>query len=65
MAQSKSTIKKEAFGHYAELFLGISKYIIYLVEIILDYFAVVPSACKYWGPCVKWARGGCLCLSHK
>ena len=35
---------KEAIWHYAELFLGISKYIIYLVEIILDYFAVVPSS---------------------
>ena len=35
---------KEAIRHYAELFLGISKYIIYLVEIILDYFAVVPSS---------------------
>ena len=56
---------KEAIRHYAELFLGISKYIIYLVEIILDYFAMVPSVCKYWGPCVKWARGGCLCLSHE
>ena len=56
---------KEAIRHYAELFLGISKYTIYLVEIILDYFAVVPSVCKYWGPCVKWARGGCLCLSHE
>ena len=35
---------KEVIRHYAELFLGISKYIIYLVEIILDYFAVVPSS---------------------
>ena len=35
---------KEAIWLYAELFLGISKYIIYLVEIILDYFAVVPSS---------------------
>ena len=43
-------INKEAIRHYAELFLGISKYNIYLVEIILDYFAVVPSVCKYWGP---------------
>ena len=35
---------KEAIRHYAKLFLGISKYIIHLVEIILDYFAVVPSS---------------------
>ena len=35
---------KEAIWLYAELFLGISKYIIYPVEIILDYFAVVPSS---------------------
>ena len=41
---------KEAIRHYAELFLGISKYNICLVEIILDYFSVVPSVCKYWGP---------------
>ena len=46
--QEKSN--KEAIRHYAELFLGISKYNIYLVEIILDHFAVVPSVCKYWGP---------------
>ena len=43
----KSSAKKEAIWYYAELFLGISKYILYLVEIILDYFAVVPSVCKY------------------
>ena len=58
-------LKRKPYGIMQSFFLGISKYIIYLVEIILDYFAVVPSVCKYWGPCVKWARGGCLCLSHK
>ena len=35
---------KEAIWLYAELFLGISKYIMYLIEIILDYLAVVPSS---------------------
>ena len=49
-SQSLKYCNKEAIWHYAELFLGISKYNIYLVEIILDYFAVVPSVCKYWGP---------------
>ena len=37
-------VNKEAIWLYAELFLGISKYIIYPVEIILDYLAVVPSS---------------------
>ena len=40
----RSIHNKEAIWLYAELFLGISKYIIYLVEIILNYFAVVPSS---------------------
>ena len=36
MTQSKSPIKKEAIWHYAELFLGISKYITCVVDFILD-----------------------------
>ena len=42
--QTLENSNKEAIWLYAELFLGISKYIIYLVEIILDYFAVVLSS---------------------
>ena len=55
----KSSAKKEAIWHYAELFSGISKYILDLVEITLHYFAVAKPRCacsSIGGHVSKWAR---------